>query len=255
MAPRSTRQFAQMREDSRERILDSALAVFAEHGFAGASVRRIAARGGISQGLLYNYFDGKDALLRALFERNMADVAASFATARAAGASGSAVPANRRGPADLTDPADPADPADRSDAANGSGAAGVEALVRAAFTIVREHRAFWQLSYQLRMQPAVQASLGDGLQRWTTAILSELDALLDADAAAAPAPAPAPGPGPAPSIRARALFAAIDGAAQHYVLDPDAYPVAAVAAEIARRFAPSAGITEAHHETEGGTEL
>jgi hypothetical protein len=35
------------------------------------------------------------------------------------------------------------------------------------------------------------------------------------------------------------LFAAIDGAAQHWVLDPDGYPLDAVGAEIVRLFAPA----------------
>jgi AcrR family transcriptional regulator len=50
----------------RERLLDAALEVFVEKGVDGASVKDITGAGGVTQGLLYHYFDGKDALLDAL---------------------------------------------------------------------------------------------------------------------------------------------------------------------------------------------
>jgi AcrR family transcriptional regulator len=52
----------------RERLLDAALDVFVERGVEGATVRDITAAAGVTQGLLYHYFDGKDALVRALLE-------------------------------------------------------------------------------------------------------------------------------------------------------------------------------------------
>src|ERR1051326_8239866 len=54
----------------RAQILDAALHVFSEHGFAGASIKRIAARAGLkSPALIYWYFKDKQALLDAQFER------------------------------------------------------------------------------------------------------------------------------------------------------------------------------------------
>ena len=50
----------------RERLLDAALQVFAEKGTDGASVKDIAAAAGVTQGLLYHYFEGKDALIETL---------------------------------------------------------------------------------------------------------------------------------------------------------------------------------------------
>ena len=47
-------------------ILDAALAAFAEHGHAGASMRTIATRAGTSLSNLYNYFPSKDDLLVAV---------------------------------------------------------------------------------------------------------------------------------------------------------------------------------------------
>jgi TetR/AcrR family transcriptional regulator, cholesterol catabolism regulator len=50
----------------REQLLDAALKVFAEKGTDGASVKDIAAAAGVTQGLLYHYFESKDALLETL---------------------------------------------------------------------------------------------------------------------------------------------------------------------------------------------
>lgn len=56
---------------TRERILDVAEALFAERGFAGASMREIAARAGLAAASLYNHFSGKDALYAAVLERGI----------------------------------------------------------------------------------------------------------------------------------------------------------------------------------------
>lgn len=50
-------------EHQRERLLHGAARVVAEFGFAGASVQRITAACGLSQGSLYTYFDSLQALL------------------------------------------------------------------------------------------------------------------------------------------------------------------------------------------------
>ncbi|HYZ00933.1 MAG TPA: helix-turn-helix domain-containing protein [Candidatus Binatia bacterium] len=49
-------------------MLDAALEVFVERGVDGATVRDVTAAAGVTQGLLYHYFDRKDALVRAILE-------------------------------------------------------------------------------------------------------------------------------------------------------------------------------------------
>ena len=51
--------------DTRDRILDAALAAFTELGFDGAPTREIAARAGVPLGLLQYHFGGKEKLWRA----------------------------------------------------------------------------------------------------------------------------------------------------------------------------------------------
>ncbi len=53
---------------TRQAILDAALDLFAENGFFGTSLREIAARVGVRESALYNYFDSKEALFLALLD-------------------------------------------------------------------------------------------------------------------------------------------------------------------------------------------
>ena len=57
-------------EHSRARILTAAHAEFAQHGFDGARVDRIAALAGINKRMLYHYFGNKDDLFCAVLEVN-----------------------------------------------------------------------------------------------------------------------------------------------------------------------------------------
>lgn len=47
-------------------IVEAALAVFTERGYASARIDEIAARAGVSKGAIYLYFDTKEALFRAV---------------------------------------------------------------------------------------------------------------------------------------------------------------------------------------------
>ena len=56
-------------EATAERILDEAEALFAERGFAGATLRDVATRVGIRNPSLYNHFPSKECLYVAVLER------------------------------------------------------------------------------------------------------------------------------------------------------------------------------------------
>src|SRR5204863_9317244 len=55
-------------EDRREQIVDAAIRVFSEKGFARATNKDIAREAGITPGLIYYYFESKEALLTAILE-------------------------------------------------------------------------------------------------------------------------------------------------------------------------------------------
>lgn len=60
---------AEQREQTRERIVDAAVAAFADLGFRAASTRDIAARAGLSQGLVTYHFASKEDLWKAAADR------------------------------------------------------------------------------------------------------------------------------------------------------------------------------------------
>jgi AcrR family transcriptional regulator len=64
--PRSKQQFKELRDRSRQKILEAALELFAEQGFGSTQVATIAKKAGVAAGLLYNYFDGKEDLLKTI---------------------------------------------------------------------------------------------------------------------------------------------------------------------------------------------
>ena len=53
-----------LKDDIREKILESALEEFYQHGFTGAVMRNIARQACIPTGLIYSYYDSKDTLFR-----------------------------------------------------------------------------------------------------------------------------------------------------------------------------------------------
>ncbi len=70
------------------RVLDAAEYVFAEYGFAGASVRDIAARAGLNAASLYNHFPGKQELYEAVLDRGLLPILELLGELPVAGANG-----------------------------------------------------------------------------------------------------------------------------------------------------------------------
>lgn len=79
MLPENKRK-AMPAEERRRAILDAALAVFSQKGFAGARIEDIARSAGVGKGTVYLYFSDKEALFRALVS---ADLGSVIQTARA----------------------------------------------------------------------------------------------------------------------------------------------------------------------------
>jgi AcrR family transcriptional regulator len=52
--------------DARERLLDAALTLFAEHGVAGTTFTEIAAKAGVTAAMVHYYFTNRDQLLDAI---------------------------------------------------------------------------------------------------------------------------------------------------------------------------------------------
>lgn len=67
--------------DKRQRILDSAVRVFAREGFFKARVSQIAEEAGLAPGTVYLYFKNKEDLLISIFEVRMEDIVSRFRAA------------------------------------------------------------------------------------------------------------------------------------------------------------------------------
>lgn len=81
--PAARRQAAarwRRRKDARpQEILEAALAVFAEKGFAAAKMEEIAARARVSKGTIYLYFESKEMVFKALVHEMLASRLAGMA--------------------------------------------------------------------------------------------------------------------------------------------------------------------------------
>lgn len=122
MAPRTQRQFEEMREEKRALIMDTALMHFANEGYHNTTISHIAKHAGISKGLMYNYFNSKEELLNKIIDRSMEDIFIHF---------------------------DPDHDGYLSEDE-------FELFIRVLFTHVRENLSFWRLFYQLVLQKDVR---------------------------------------------------------------------------------------------------
>ena len=68
-------------KDTRAMILEAALELFRERGFAEATMREIASRAGVATGLAYYYFKSKDAIVLAFYQRAKEDLATALEAA------------------------------------------------------------------------------------------------------------------------------------------------------------------------------
>ncbi len=122
MTPRTKTQFREIREERKALIIETALELFADEGYHNTTISKIAARAGISKGLLYNYFESKEALLSEVLNKSTEEITMYF---------------------------DPNKDGYLSEEE-------FEWFIRKIFAVVREKLPFWRLFYQLLMQKEVR---------------------------------------------------------------------------------------------------
>lgn len=125
MSPRTAKQFEEMRESRKEQIMNAALELFAREGYANCSIAQLARHAGISKGLMYNYFESKEALLVTIIEDGISEIL------------------------DYFDP-------------NHDGVLTTEELdgfIRKVFSSIRENQQFWILYISIILQPRVKEFL------------------------------------------------------------------------------------------------
>lgn len=78
MSPRSPEQFEKMRANKKRLIKQTALEVFAEEGYHAASISKIAQKANMAKGLLYNYFESKEELLKEIIQEVIREIIATY---------------------------------------------------------------------------------------------------------------------------------------------------------------------------------
>ncbi len=73
-SPELTQHKRERRKEARpQELLDAALHLFVEKGFAATRVEEVALRAGVSKGTLFLYFHSKEDLFKAVIQRNLSD--------------------------------------------------------------------------------------------------------------------------------------------------------------------------------------
>ncbi len=119
--PRTSEQNREIRERTKETIIKAGLSVFARKGFYGATIAEVAKEAGISKGLIYNYFDAKKDLAKAILQQVVV-LMAGFETA-------------------FKETKDPYEI--------------IEKLLKETFNTIRENTEFWRLYVSFALQPEI----------------------------------------------------------------------------------------------------
>jgi AcrR family transcriptional regulator len=84
------------RADVRRRLLDAALQVFAERGYANASLDEVAAAAGLTKGAIYSNFASKDEIFFAMLDQEVHNRVQAVRAALQTGSADPSRPADRR---------------------------------------------------------------------------------------------------------------------------------------------------------------
>ncbi|MBN2611797.1 MAG: TetR/AcrR family transcriptional regulator [Bacteroidales bacterium] len=121
MSPRTEEQYEEIRHEKRVLIMNTALELFAMHGYENTTISQIAKKAGISKGLLYNYFESKEYLLEAILNKGMDEVLEIFDP-------------NKDGVLETYE---------------------MEFFINEIFKTVEKNRVFWRLYMAISLQPSV----------------------------------------------------------------------------------------------------
>jgi len=141
MTPRTKAQFEEIRENKKALIMRCALDLFAREGYHTTSVAHIAERAQISKGLLYNYFESKEELLKEIINRGLNSIS------------------------NLMDP--------DHDGIITTGE--MRKMIDEIFHIITEHKKFWILYFSILTQPDVMMVAGEKIEYFFGKIIKMLE--------------------------------------------------------------------------------
>lgn len=126
----------------RDHLVDTAIDLFSEQGYASTSIKAIAQSAGVSQGLMYNYFSSKEALLRYIFREGIESLNQVLATPDL----------NQERP--------------------------LHTYLYHIFAALKQERKFWRLFHSVRMQSGIQEILQQEIKELQYVVISRLQGLL-----------------------------------------------------------------------------
>ena len=124
--------------NQKDHIVQTALQLFATHGYASTPISLIARKAKVSQGLMYNFFKSKEELLRTIMEMGAADIAQSMVAYQS-----------------IKDPKE-----------------AIRTHILKTVEIIRQRKSFWRLLHSIRLQGLVQKTLEDQFQEITRNVTS-----------------------------------------------------------------------------------
>jgi AcrR family transcriptional regulator len=121
MSPRTEEQYQAIREEKKALIREAALKLFAEEGYHGASISKLAKKANISKGLVYNYYESKEDIVRDILEEGIQKMLAGLDR-------------NNDG---VLEPSE------------------MEYYIHEIFNILKANPEFWKLYFSISLQPAI----------------------------------------------------------------------------------------------------
>lgn len=140
MSPRSKKSNEEIRNVSKQTIADSALVLFIHEGYLNVTIDQIAKKAGVSKGLMYNYFSGKEELLSFIIERIMTEVSAL----------GEIILAEK-------------DPVNK-----------MKVMLTTTFKLLREKGDFWKTIMPVITQKAISEKMEDGLKAILVSVTKDM---------------------------------------------------------------------------------
>ncbi len=107
--------------EKRELILETALELFAKQGYHNTTITQITSKAGISKGLIYNYFESKEELVKAILDDGLDQLIGIFDR-------------NHDGVIEKSE---------------------MEYFIKNLFHYLKESREFWKLYFNIAVQPDI----------------------------------------------------------------------------------------------------
>jgi AcrR family transcriptional regulator len=136
MAPRTEEQYREIREEKKALIRQAALELFAKDGYHATSISKIAEKANISKGLIYNYFESKEAVIRDLLDDGIQKMLGGLDM-------------NKDGVLERDE---------------------VEHYLNEIFDIIKANPEFWKLYFSVSLQPAIYNLVKEKIEELTTPI-------------------------------------------------------------------------------------